>query len=371
MTISRATLPTEFFDITSQMMLRAAEPAYAYARLLFMGSAQAELSRMGIDATNAAPGRGLPEFGADVPDLSAMQLLIGDSIRGEAIVVSDELAPGRVGHTVRMNRPRFSGGGYTEAARTIASGVAISLTPIDITADQVSITIGKRVGPFAAGGTAPAPYAIDRFDAEHAVHRIGRTVGLHLQRDRTKWIDSVIGRLFDLGSTVIYPGDSTFSLSSDTSAFVVNGDRPMDAETMFRAEQKLNDLSVPAFANGRYMAVLSPTQARQLKSDPQFQSLSTFDASRNPLASSYVGTIGQIEVYQSSTNVVDTATVSNVTIHHGCVFGPGAVGYAGAGPARVAASSEDNYGETPKVVWIAYEGFAVLNDDFILNIHSN
>jgi len=371
MTISRATLSTEFYDITSQLMLRAAEPAYAYARMLFMGSAQAELGRLGIDATNAAPGRGLPDMGADVPSFADMQLLIGDQVRGEAIVVSQELAPGRVGHTVRMNRPRFSGGGYTLASRVVSSGSAISTSAIDITSDQVSITIQRFAGPFATGGSAVQPYAVDRFDAEHSVHSIARMVGLHLQRDRTKWIDSVIGGLFDVGATVIYPGDSTFALSSDASAFVVNGDRPMDAETLFRAEQRLNDLGVPFFANGFYMAVLDPTQARQLKSDPQFQKLSTFEPARNPLAASYVGTVGQIEVYQSSTNVTDTATVAGVTIRHGCVFGPGAVGYAGAGPARIAAAAEDNYGETPKVVWLAYEGFATLNDNFILNIHSN
>lgn len=368
-TVSRVSVPSEFYDITSQIMLRAPEPSYAYARLLMAAAGRAEMLRVG--ESNAPPSRAIPEQGAAVPDLMDMGLLIGDPIRAEAIVVSDELGRGP-GHTVRFNRPRFAGGGYTLASRIIGSSVTISKTAIPITQDQVSLTIQRFAGPFADGGSVVQPYAIDRFDATRSVHSLAGLVGLHLFRDRMKWLDSVIGTLFDDGSTVIYPGDSINATTTDSSAFVAQGDRTMDVETIFRAEQVLNDANVPFFPNGRYMAVLTPTQARQLKSDPAFEQLSTFDQARNPLAASYVGTVGQVEVYQSQTNPTDSSTVAGVRIQHGCVFGPGAVGYAPSiEPARVAADETDNYGETPKFIWLAYEGFGLLNAGFVLNIHSS
>lgn len=246
-TVSRVSVPSEFFDITSQIMLRAPEPSYAYARLLMAASGRAEMLRVG--ESNAPPSRALPEQGAAVPDLMDMGLLIGDPIRAEAIVVSDELGRGP-GHTVRFNRPRFAGGGYTLASRTIGSSVTISKTAIPITQDQVSITIQRFAGPFADGGTVVQPYGIDRFDATRSVHSLASLVGLHLTRDRMKWLDSVIGTLFDDGSTVIYPGDSINAITTDASAFVVQGDRPMDVETIFRAEQVLNDANVPSSPTG-------------------------------------------------------------------------------------------------------------------------
>ena len=368
MAVSRATLPSEFYDRTSEIMLRQPEPAYVYARLAYMASAQAEIIRTG-GAVGISPERSIADTGAMVPGFQDMQLLITDNIRAEALLVSSELAPEKVGHTIRFNRPIFSGSGYTVAARRIGQNTSISTTPLDLTAEQVSITINRVGGPY--GGTNVQPHAIDRFDAQHSVHALAGVVGLQLQRDRTKYLDSVIGALFDSGANTVYPGDSSFAISTDSSAFTVNGDRPFDAETCFRTEQKLNDLSIPFFANGKYMMVVTPQQARQLKSDPQFQRLAVFDRDRNPLAQSYVGTIGGIEVYQSATNTVDTTTVSGVSINHATAFGPGAVGYVPAGACRVTPSSDDNYGETVKVIWLAYEGQGVLDNRFMVAVHSD
>lgn len=370
MTIGRVSLPAEFFDRTSEKMLVQPEPQYLYARLLFMGSAAAELRRSDV-SVGINPDRGPGTMGAAVPDLLDMQLLLADNIRSEALFVSDELAPGKVGHTIRMNRPVFSGGGYTEASRTIAAGTSISTSPIDVTEEQVSLTIKRVVGPFAASGSVPQPYAIDRFDAQHSVHNLAAIVGLNLARDRMKYIDAVIGALFDTVAVTVYPGDATFALSTDASALIANGDRPFDAETVFRAEQKAADAYIPRFANGMYMMTLTPQQVRQLRSDPQFQRLAVFDKDRNPLAKSYVGTLGGVELYVSSTNTVDTTTVSGVSIHHGLLFGPGHVGYASSGPCRTASANEDNYGETAKVIWLAYEGAACLDNRLAIAVHSD
>lgn len=371
MTISRVTLSSDFFDRTSEKMLKQPEPQYLYARLLFMAVGQAELQR--LSALGISPDRAVGGTGGAVMSLEEQQLLLSDPIRAEAIFVTDELAPGKVGHTIRMNRPVFSGGGYTEAARAVAAGQSTSTVPVDLTQEQVSLTIRRFEGPYDTTNSRVAPRAVDRFDAEHSVHRIADIVGVDMARDRMKWVDTVVAGYFDTvpSTSVLYPGDSTNALSTDATALAVNGDRPFDAETVFRMEQKLQDLFIPKFANGNYMLIITPQQARQLRSDPVFQKMAVFESALNPLKNSFVGLLGQVEIYVSSSNAVDTTTVSGVSIHHGVMFGPGHVGYANAGPCRIASSTDDNYGETAKVIWVAYEGFSCLDNRFAVSVHSD
>lgn len=369
MTIVRATLPSEFYDRTSAFMLRQPEPQYLYAQMVFASSVQAELRR--AEALGISAERAISSMGAGVPSLQEMQRIIA-APQAEAIFTTDELAPGKIGHTIRMNRPVFSGAGYTESSRTIASTQSISTTPLDITAEQVSITIRRVAGPYDSVNSRVAPYAVDRFDAEHSIHSLVNLVGLHMSRDRMKYVDSVFNALFDDGSVTLYPADPTNALSSDASAFVVStqGTRTFDAETVFRTEEKLITLNIPAFANGRYMMIVGPKQARDLRSDPEFQRSAVFMPDKNPL-NGYVKTLGGMDIYQSNTNTTDTTTVSGVSIYHATAFGPGAVGYAPAGACRVAASTDDNYGETGKVIWLAYEGQSILDNRFIVNVHSD
>jgi hypothetical protein len=376
--VSRASLPAEFFDRTSAKMLVQPEPQYLYAQLVFMADVQAEL-RMNPDAYSIMPGRGIePGMGAAVLPFAQnqLQLVAADKIRSEAILVSDELAKGNVGHTIRMNRPVFSGGGYTAASRLIASGQAISTVGVSMTAEQVAITIQRFAGPYDVANSRVAPYPIDRFDAQRSVHSLVESVGTQLSRDRFKFVDSVYASIFDspASGSVLYPGDPTNSLSTDAAAFPAasNGYRPFDADAVFRAEQKLSDLFIPRFADGMYRLIITPQQARQLRNDPAFQKMAVFTTEQNPIAQSFLARLGQVEIYQCSTNTVDTSTVSGVSINHGIMFGPGLCGRVKDGDGcRVVNSTDDNYGETPKVVWIAYEGQSLLDNRFVVGIHSN
>ena len=177
-----------------------------------------------------------------------------------------------------------------------------------------------------------------------------------------------------VGNATLYPGDTTDSITSDSSAFVanVNGDRPMDLETIYRVEASLTSANIPRFGNGKYIMIVTPQQARQIKSNSQFISTAQYFESKNPLFQSFVGLVGGMEIYQSTTNVIDTTTVSGVSINHATAFGPGAIGYGGSREGvRVAAANDDNYGETARVIWLAYEAFGMLDNRFIVNVHSN
>jgi hypothetical protein len=374
---NRLSLPSEFYDRTSQIMLRAPEPQYIYARMVVMADAAAELRRIG---EIGLPGRTISGSGAGVPALMDMQAIISDNIRSEAIITSDELGSG-VGHTLRMNRPVFSGGGYTAASRRIARGQIISTTAIDVSAEQVSLTIALQGGPFASGGSVPQPYMVSKVDAQRGVHNIVALSGLHLYRDRTKYLDSVYRSLFDpfgtSSTSILYPGDPGSLITADSAAvFPAVNSRPFDLECLLRTERTLDAANVPRFANGQFICVLTPQQAQQLMLDPEYQRLSDKEyfstQTHNPLRTNAVGQVSGIEVYKSSTNTIDTATVSGQSIHHGVMFGPGMVGRATTPDGCFTASpTDDNYGFDVKVMWFALEAEGLLDERFGRVMHSN
>jgi hypothetical protein len=159
-------------------------------------------------------------------------------------------------------------------------------------------------------------------------------------------------------------------VASDAT-FPTSGEVAVDLETLFRAEEGLKTANVPRFADGSYAAVVSPRQMRQLKTDPDFKQLAVFLPSQNPLQIASIAKVGNgITLIESNTVLTDTTTVSGQTIYHGVMFGPGAVGYGIDEACRVANANEDNYGETSKVIWIAYEGFQLLDNRFVAGIRS-
>jgi len=365
---SRLTLPSEFFDITSGMMLTAPVPEFAFAKMLFAADARAQLTKADAASFFASMQRG-PRVGggADTPDLADMQLVLAKSIASNAISAVPELGKRGVGHTVRVNRPVFSGGGYTRAQRRIAPSASISTTPINVSQEQTSITIEMSGGPWDTANSRIAPYAISRVDSGRSVHELSAIVGMHLAYDRWKYVDSVVAELFDSGTTnVVRPA----GISSD-AGFPASGEVPFDMETLLRAEKALKSANVPRFPDGTYLAVLSAQQMLQLRLDPLFSRQSVFLQDQNVLQNSSVIRVGQsISIIEATTVRTDTTTVSGQTIQRGVMFGPGAVGYGLDEACRVASSNDDNYGEQAKVIWVAYEGFQVLDERFLCSMRS-
>lgn len=271
--VSPAWLPSEFTEITSAIMLKAPVSQYLYARMVYMADAQAQL-RVDPASFEWVNGRGVPANagGAPVPDLASMQLMLSDDVRGEVILVADELAT-QPGSVVKLNRPVFSGGGYTFAQRTIGSGQSMSTTPISLTGEQVPITINRYTGPFASGGSTPQPYGIDRFQAMQSVHSLAMRVGTHLINDRDHLVDAGVASLIDnpASGATLYPGDPNNTLSSDSAAFITNGDRTFDYETILRAVAFLQSQNIPTFADGMYRLIVNPAQSKQLLSDPVYR----------------------------------------------------------------------------------------------------
>ena len=366
--VNRASLPEEFFDVTSARMLIAPEPQFFFAQLakLALGSALA----LAMGTGGISPGRGVPVTGVDPGQYQVnarLQLVNQDPQTNQAIQMIAELgkAPG---HTVRLNRPRFGSGGFTLASREITSGTSISTTAIDLSGEQATVTLKRYGGPFDTVQSAVAPFAIDRFDSSLGLHSLVSYVGLHMQRDLDKWLDSVIAALLGAGSTTLWPQ----GFSADASSQIA-GDMPGDIDILFRGIETLKNANVPQFADGKYRAVISATFARQLKGDPQAAQYIRYDAGgANPVTGmqgGFLGAIAGCNLFESTT-LVSTNNAQSVPVVNNLMFGPGMVG-AGVGQLpRVAYSSDDNYGEHAKMVWLSYLGFNLLDARFGVQMHT-
>jgi hypothetical protein len=380
MTVDRQSIPEEFFDITSAMLLVQPEPQFIYAQLMKMAfGAQLDLGAynapgLGLGTTGPARGVdaawGAPYTSAEYDRLTLQPI---DPMKADAIIVVDEIGKTGVGQTVRINRPKYGSGGFSEASRVVKSAQQISTTGTDLSSEQVAITVKAYAGPYDVGQAAVAPYAIARLDAMRMVHKAVQLAGRNLQRDYDKWIDAVIVGLLDAttgasslagGPTAIWP--LGFAADNDIATA---GAAPGDAEMLARAEAALKKGNVPRFPNGKYMATIDPLFSYGLKQDPQWTTLAKFFMSTNPIFASYVGTYGGLEVFES-TSLSSTANTSSVGVvkHH--VFGPGIIGAGVARMPEIMPSTDDNYGELAKIIWITYMAFALFDQRFGLTMRT-
>jgi hypothetical protein len=359
MTASAVTLPSNFYDTTSPKLLKQPEPQYFWLMLLAAAEAKSTLAAAGMIGM---PGREIT--GGNFAYASELDrlMLAAASECSEAVTVEESLGSGP-GHTVRINRPAFSGGGYTEGDRQIGPSASISTTPIDVSGEQSTITLKRVVGPFASGGSVPQPYAIDAMDAKLGVHKLSDIVALHLRRDRMKYADTVCGAYFDEAATaILYVGSQTV----DNDYATANAG-PCGAELLFRVEESLSTRHIPTFSNGRWKMALHSRAIRQLKSDSIYAAYAKAHADgKNPLFPGYVTTLGRLDLYEVNT-IGSTANSSSVTVYRNVAFGPGAVGYGVGKRPTVQPSTDDNYGETAKVIWCAYEGFSCLDERFLVS----
>lgn len=367
MSISRLTLPSSFVDKLSDRMLMPPEPNYFWGNALYGAVMEADIKAMG-----GSIGVGRRDFSGSGPN--AVGVAANPADLNPAGALSEAIAVERhavgTGSTVKMNRTVFSDTTYTEASRRITRAT-IGTTAVDLAQEQVAITIERFGGPYT--GSAVGPHVIESFDLDMSVEDLVAKVEKHLRRDRMKFVDSVLGTKAcgaAPSTAYVYPGDPNFALSADNSAFLTQGDRPMDLETLIRAEQLALDNKIPTFSNGRYAAVLSPRQVRQIKTNARYQQLVAFHPDKSPIYQKYIGTIGMTDIFVSQTNPTATAN-STITVQTGVLFGPGLIGYAIAKGCRAEPDDNTNFGQRVMVVWQADEGYVVLDNRFAVSLRSD
>jgi len=358
--INRATLPQEFFDITSALLLKQPEPQYLHATLWKMAlSASFETdAQLGL----MVPGREFGSAGADYGSAEDDRLSLSDGLYDTSLTVIPELgqAPG---HTVRLNRPVYANTTYTEASREVPSGTTISTTPQSVTSEQANLTLKRYAGPFDQAHGQVRPYGVGRFDSSVMLHRSAGVAGRHLRRDFDRTLDQFVRTLFDQAATIIRPAGMT---NDDTSAAA--GSFPFSHSMLVETEANMDDANIPTFPNGKRVMVLSPRQCQQIAQDAQFNRQSVFAPDFNPIfAGTYFRSIGQWDLFKSTT-LARPANANTIPIHYAQAWGPGAVGSGIGELPRTAYNTQDNYGEDALVVWLLYAAFGVLDSRFIRRI---
>jgi len=369
--VNRNSLPEEFFDVTSPMLLVQPEPQYFHAQLFKMAMMADFKLPEGGPLGLPIPGRQIADSGAAYTsaEYDRLMLLPPDPVYKSAVGFVGEIGK-RPGETVKLNRPVYGSGGFTLAAREIPSGTTISTTAVDVASEQVSLTLKRYGGPYDPVNGNVAPIAIDKFDASVSLHSIAQIVGKQFQRDLDRFVDQVLIALGNNAATTLYPGTVTAD-----NQMLSAGDTPLDIDTIWRVEESLKNANIPRFPNGKYMGVISPTQSRQLKEDPLFSQYAKYDtraddSSKNPLFASYVKTVGGLDLFES-TSLIATNNSNSVPVMSAQFFGPSAWG-AGIGDLpRVAPNVQDNYGESAVVIWLLYAAWGLLDNRFILNVHTD
>jgi hypothetical protein len=356
----RATMPENFYDITSDMLLVQPEPQYFYAEL-FLGALGISLqtpSEIGL------PGRTVGGNGAPYAPEDRDRLKLASPMFRDVIAAEVDFA-GKPGNTIKINRPVFANTTYTEASRRIASGTTISTTPIAVGSQQTNLTLYRYGGPLDTNTGAPAPLAIEAFDAQMGVHKAAAIHGTHFKRDFHRFIDAVQVSLLDLAANAVYP-DGMTAVNDATST----GSFPMTWEQICRVERDMDTANAPTFSDGFRALVLTPTQLTQLGLNETFIKAGKEFPQYNMLFPQYVKSVNKFHIFKSTTLTV-TNNSSSVPIHYGHAIAPGAL-LAGMGRApRVAPNTNDNYGETVLAVWLADLAFGLANNALCYSVRSS
>jgi hypothetical protein len=359
--ISRDQLTEEFYDRTSAQLLVQPVPMFLYARL-FLRALNIEL---GIPASLGLAGREVSGQGAPYPDAQAQgALMLSDDLATELFAVKADFA-GEPGHTIRFNRPKFpdaSASGYSMAAREVGVNQSISVVPIEAGSEQTALTLKRFAGPYDSANGRVAPYGLDAFDATMGVHDLVKFVGTHMKYDFHRTLEFFFVTLAALGATTIRP----FGMNAANDA-TAKAQFPLTYETMSRVSKSMDEANLPVLGDGRRVFVCSPTGEKYLKDDPQFARYAEFHKDKNPLYPGWFGSTPEFHCFKSTTLPV-TANSNSIGIHTAHAMAPGAfLGGRGA-KIKVAAATDDNYGEAAKVIWLAYLALGIADNRFVQKV---
>ena len=279
------------------------------------------------------------------------------SIAGSfAKVVHEPTTPGKV---CLIDQPRYLGGTFTELSRRLTEGTPVTATTQAATMGQVSITIREYAGPH--DGTDVAPVGLTDFLKRRATHNLVEYAGLLLRRDRNRWFDSVVVEFMLATSNTTTPGG--------TAEGSLVADQLLTEDELSVILRQLQERNIPTFSNGMYMMVISPKHLQDLKSDTKFRESVRYLGTDGALVQGHVANHGGFMIVVS--NNIPTAGVGGggaVTGYQALAFGPEAFGWAIGMDAQARRSKDDDYSREDKLIWVAHEGFALLDDDFVERI---
>lgn len=357
---TRFDLPENFYDITSSMLLVQPQPQFLFAQL--WKSAMA--ASIQVPESIGMSGREISSGGAPYVSETKDRLQMANELLGSLIAAKFDMK-GQVGHTVRVNRPKYALTTYTKASRVVDPSSTISTVPVKVQSEQTDITIRRYAGPYDQANSRVAPYFVDRLDASMGVHKISQLIGNAMREDFDRFIDTTLITLANNAATTFRPAGMT----ADNDATAVN-QFPLDYDTINRAEADADENNLPVFPDGYRLLVVTPTQARQLKNDSQFAKYAEHHPEYNALFPGYIKSVNRLHVMKCTT-LDKSVNSSSVAIHKGLLLSPGVWLSAMGEKPRVATSSDDNYAEQAKLIWIAYFENELADNRFTYSIRTS
>ena len=248
--MTRASIPSEFYDITSPMLLTAPIPQFLHAKFI-VAAVNAALNDTGEAIALPIPGRDVPQGAYDqYKTLEQLELELSNPLPRQVIQVVNDFRPDAKtpGHTVRYNRPRFTNTTHTAASREVPAGTVIGTAAVSIQGDQVPLTVKRYAGPYNTTSGAPGPFAIDVFDASRSLHSFVKIVDQQFKYDYHKSLDTWAVSMYDQAPTanIVYGGGAT--ADNDLSA---ENSHPMDWRLLKRTARLMDDANVPRMADGK------------------------------------------------------------------------------------------------------------------------
>ncbi len=347
------TLTQEFVDqLSAELTL---EPDAQYIFALLAGAAQAGalgipdmMGQAGVAPNmQAAMGAGLGTLKLLDPRWMAVA-------KDFAVVVSEPTTPGKV---IKIDQPRYLGGDFDEASRALTEGTRISADPQAPTMGQATVTIKEYAGPH--DGTDVAPIGVTDFLKRRAKHDLVQYVGTLLRRDRNRFVDTVVRDLLLTTTNVTTPNDTAEAALGSSAA--------MTEDVLAITLQRLQERSIPTFGNGMYLLTIAPRHFADLRADERFrESVRYLGANESPLLTGHVANhAGFMIVISSNLPTKAVGVAGAVTGYQAVACGPGAIGWGIGMDAEARRSKDDDYGREDRVVWIAHEGWQLLDADFV------
>lgn len=359
MTTGQNNVPENYSYFQSATLLRQPQQQYLFARLMLSALSTA----LPIPSNFGLPGFEIPKTGAAYPNYDRDMLTLASELPGAIFALGVDFSK-KSGDTVKINRPSWiSSDDYTLGGRELTPRQVIGTTPTSFGGEQTHLTLKRYAGPRSGG--AVNPIGIEAFDANMGAFDLNSQGGAQLTYDFHKWLDNVGVSMGSIGAANYPDGMSAVNDATSLGMF------PMTVEQLLRLNKDMNTASIPKFADGKRVLVITPTQTMQLKLDPLYQANSKQHPEFNVLFSStYIGEIAGFHVFESVSLQV-TNNGSSIPIHYGQAFGPGAYMLGSGRPPSVRLHNNNNYGETAMAIWLADLAFGVADQRMVYSVRSS
>jgi len=275
------------------------------------------------------------------------------------------------GDTVYLNRyPHLGDVGLTESLRAISESSTIGTAdPVNLTAEQVTVTLKEYGGPYNSTASKIAPLGITEkvamraqnklIDSKNPADFFNSIGGMILKDDHDRLHDRILCNLLLTSTNKLNPD----GVADGSTATTSTGSK-LDTADLQTIKETLQSNDAPTFSDGLYYAVISSRMEKHLKQDTSFRE-AMYYANPNSLLR------GEIGVYEGfrffSSNNIPTATINALTAYQGLFFGDSSVGYGeGDMPVEVRLNKNDDYARFMYLVWLVYRGYALLDESFVV-----